>query len=574
MALVKAEGEAGMQLLAELSGLPAGLPPAVWGDPNEHDGGGVSGAPGAAPQLPLPVPADVEQPPVHAASAAGPAATSHIFDEASLPFDEVHRMLTDEAEPCAGTRPDYMLGEEFRGRWPDNEQPRGSIVFKELHHAAVGGKKRRRGTDKWQRQDGKKGHADHRIAATGNLVRRSYSTVTLMQAPTQTSGATEVGKLRYHEYKIQDAANPDHERFRLYHVFFPDPDTPSEVDLDRNHRTDSDVQTGLLRLQLPESAADRLLGRGRQGGGRWVQFENAEGRTMGSIEQNPQGHAMLSTPAGDFAEWHPRMPGEAPFEEGDVVGMVEMQMRQMLQLQQRLQRQTGDSGAEQVGTLHQLYISRRTHNALAVGVITRRAAVAGSAPSQSQDRELFDTVAYIGRVPIKVRGDVTAGQMLMPSGYEDGTAVAVSAPCSSFCRRRLRLGSESGSETARRVIGGCCSRSMRLGRAEYSASSGSTTTNGSSSSLEMELLSDTSREWQRVQCVVVNPSQTVDSSALMSCGHLHNDYGSLVWVCFMLLSHALCVVAGGICTLGLYAHDDGTVSDLGYDDGSGCECDL
>eukprot|EP01046_Picozoa_sp_COSAG06_P023993 COSAG06_NODE_1932_length_8039_cov_5.660327_4_plen_369_part_00 len=83
------------------------------------------------------------------------------------------------------------------------------------------------------------------------------------------------------------------------------------------------------------------------------------------------------------------------------------------------------------------------------GVITRRAVVEGSAPP-AEERYLHDTVAYTGVVPIKVRKISTigcdtsgrgarSGDVLAPSGREDGTAVLVPAGTSA-CANTPRVG--------------------------------------------------------------------------------------------------------------------------------------
>jgi hypothetical protein len=127
----------------------------------------------------------------------------------------------------------------------------------------------------------------------------------------------------------------------------------------------------------------------------------------------------LESRQGDFAEWHRRRAGEPPFLEGEVVGF--------------------DSQGR---------LSRRTTGARMLGIISRSAVVEGSAPLQG-DRASYDTVAYAGLVPVRtVKGQergrkgaaaaceaspcvsmlgVRAGDILIPSGRNDGLAVAVPA---------------------------------------------------------------------------------------------------------------------------------------------------
>lgn len=102
----------------------------------------------------------------------------------------------------------------------------------------------------------------------------------------------------------------------------------------------------------------------------------------------------FSGTTGDFAEFHKRDPMQPAFEEGDLVGF-------------------GESG-----------LTRVTKGMRQLGVISRQAIVAGSVPDGSADLSGYDTVAYLGRVPVKVRGSAAKHDFLVPSGKDDGTAVA------------------------------------------------------------------------------------------------------------------------------------------------------
>ena len=52
--------------------------------------------------------------------------------------------------------------------------------------------------------------------------------------------------------------------------------------------------------------------------------------------------------------------------------------------------------------------------------------VTGNSPgSDPADREHFETVAFVGQVPAKVRGSVETGELIVPSGRADGTGVGV-----------------------------------------------------------------------------------------------------------------------------------------------------
>ena len=135
---------------------------------------------------------------------------------------------------------------------------------------------------------------------------------------------------------------------------------------------------------------------------------------LGAIVRQKNG-VTLESHQGDFAEWHQRKAGERPFTEGDVVGF-------------------GLRGE----------ISRETNGAFMLGVISRQAVVDGSLPTAGM-REQFDTVAYMGIVPVKVRRDGCPhgpcdGDLLVPSGRNDGTAVVVAGDSQKTTMASQKLG--------------------------------------------------------------------------------------------------------------------------------------
>ncbi|MEZ4896439.1 MAG: hypothetical protein R2806_06375 [Saprospiraceae bacterium] len=69
-------------------------------------------------------------------------------------------------------------------------------------------------------------------------------------------------------------------------------------------------------------------------------------------------------------------------------------------------------------------ISLNTRNAEQLLVVSMAPIVLGNMPQK--DEHLYEKVAFLGQVPVWVRGKVTNGDYLLPSGYEDGTAIAVS----------------------------------------------------------------------------------------------------------------------------------------------------
>jgi hypothetical protein len=153
------------------------------------------------------------------------------------------------------------------------------------------------------------------------------------------------------------------------------------------------------------------------------------GMELGAIVRNSGSESTrdgikLESPQGDFAEWHRLEDGELPLAEGDVVGFRRGR------------------------------ISRVTHGCDMLGVVTRKAVVEGSAPgieddATSRNRQLWDTIAYSGVVPVKLVDGKNApslsymcecpaphaGQVLVPSGRNDGTAVLSSVGYSDVSAR-------------------------------------------------------------------------------------------------------------------------------------------
>eukprot|EP01052_Picozoa_sp_SAG31_P003733 SAG31_NODE_147_length_22539_cov_37.073663_2_plen_980_part_00 len=128
----------------------------------------------------------------------------------------------------------------------------------------------------------------------------------------------------------------------------------------------------------------------------FVDFE-AGTRHAGAIVAARHGLALQST-GGDFAEFHSICPSEkdTKFAEGDIVGVVNS------------------------------CISRSTASTAAIlGVITRRACVAGSAPGDAASKAAVDTVAYCGRVPVRLRGPAATGDLVHASGHDDGTGTVL-----------------------------------------------------------------------------------------------------------------------------------------------------
>ena len=70
-------------------------------------------------------------------------------------------------------------------------------------------------------------------------------------------------------------------------------------------------------------------------------------------------------------------------------------------------------------------ISKLTFNSQQYMVISTKPAILGNMPMDGNE-ELYEKVAFMGQIPVKVRGVVLSGDYILPSGLNDGTGIAVS----------------------------------------------------------------------------------------------------------------------------------------------------
>ncbi len=128
----------------------------------------------------------------------------------------------------------------------------------------------------------------------------------------------------------------------------------------------------------------------------FITFVDDSNESMGAIEGNTNGGSVqYSSGAADFAEYLMREDPAEKIQAGDLVGVF---------------------GGK---------ITRRTVGADHVMAISDQAAVAGNMPSEDKEH-LYGLVGFIGQVPVRVRGSVVIGDYILPSGFEDGTGIAVS----------------------------------------------------------------------------------------------------------------------------------------------------
>ena len=99
--------------------------------------------------------------------------------------------------------------------------------------------------------------------------------------------------------------------------------------------------------------------------------------------------------SGDYAEWLERAdPAEALFP-GDVVGVM---------------------GGK---------VSKKFHNPERFMAVSTAPIVLGNMPSDKSKEKDFEKIAFMGQVPVKVKGGAKVGDYILPSGEDDGLAIAV-----------------------------------------------------------------------------------------------------------------------------------------------------
>lgn len=98
--------------------------------------------------------------------------------------------------------------------------------------------------------------------------------------------------------------------------------------------------------------------------------------------------------SGDYAEWLERIDSEEVITSGDIVGIY---------------------GGR---------ISKSTKGAEQLSCISFSPIVLGNQP-EKQKETLYEKVAFLGQIPIKISGKVNAGDFIIPSGLDDGTGIAV-----------------------------------------------------------------------------------------------------------------------------------------------------
>eukprot|EP01052_Picozoa_sp_SAG31_P018000 SAG31_NODE_1256_length_9081_cov_13.160655_8_plen_1059_part_00 len=315
------------------------------------------------------------------------------------------RLLTDSSYVAGGARPDHLQGcPRVRGR-----------IFKE--HVAKG-RRRKKGTDLWHFKARRESFVPPGPDPEAGVV-CSQGTVTLVDKnSTISESPLSPVKLPAMEYRLirslsssakdkraQQPVRLDPDGWRLYHILPPEAHAVPAVEItgeglkERAQRR-ADLSRATVRSsgasKVEDSSTPRVglaIDLPPQPESEWLQFRSKDGVVAGAFAPNSRGHAQFTTPAADFAEWHRRCDGEPSYSPGTVVGIT---------------------GSDE--------ISRCTSRAAMVGVISCEAAVEGNCP---KDKVGWDLVCYVGRVSVRVQGLWKSGWWVLPSGLDDGTAVAM-----------------------------------------------------------------------------------------------------------------------------------------------------
>jgi hypothetical protein len=126
----------------------------------------------------------------------------------------------------------------------------------------------------------------------------------------------------------------------------------------------------------------------------YISFLHGGASSAGSIEGNGAGGVVFAGPGNDFAEYLPKRDLAETIKPGDVLG------------------------------LHAGALSRQTAGADLILVASRSPIIVGNDPGADR-RSDFVLAALLGQVEVEVQGTVAAGDLLLPSGRDDGLARAV-----------------------------------------------------------------------------------------------------------------------------------------------------
>jgi hypothetical protein len=118
--------------------------------------------------------------------------------------------------------------------------------------------------------------------------------------------------------------------------------------------------------------------------------------TWGLTTASLNNGTVFGSKGADYAEYLPKLYPTEQFMKGEVVGV------------------------------HNGKISKSTTHADQILAITSQPLVLGNMPASGNTSD-FEKVAFLGQIPVFVKGPVQMGDYIVPSGKNDGMAVAISA---------------------------------------------------------------------------------------------------------------------------------------------------
>ena len=169
--------------------------------------------------------------------------------------------------------------------------------------------------------------------------------------------------------------------------------------------TIDDIDSNLLKISFSE-ASDSL-----SPGQNFIEFlsDSSLGTvSLGSIEGNESEGVSFTSPQADYAEYLPKLNPDEIIKPGDVVGVF---------------------GGK---------VSLKTDQAERIMVVST-APIIGNWPGHDKEDE-FALIAFLGQVDVQVNGSVE-GDYLIPSGDNDGSAIAISKDEITVDQLPLILGS-------------------------------------------------------------------------------------------------------------------------------------
>ena len=160
----------------------------------------------------------------------------------------------------------------------------------------------------------------------------------------------------------------------------------------------------------------------------FISFKSQDNTAVGNIDGNGAGGVRYRTTGSDFAEYMPRQSADEVIEPGDIVGVT--------------------AGK----------VSKTTMNSNYAQVVSTAPGWVGNCPGEEKE-SFYEQVAFLGQAPVKVRGEVQAGDFIIPSGLNDGTGVAISPKemdsdrCGQIVGRTMESSENKNVKLVRSVVG-------------------------------------------------------------------------------------------------------------------------